>query len=79
MTNVIQLFPKPLNVSDMFDGILKLNDPNHAFVIVWNKDGSLPTYHSTTEDMSVILMRLQEFVHKYYNGDFGNAPKNNHD
>lgn len=44
--------------------------PKNAFVIVWPEDGSLPTYHSSTSDMPVVLMRLQEFIHKYYNGDF---------
>jgi hypothetical protein len=44
--------------------------PNHAFVVVWGKDGDLPTYHSTTGDMPTVLMRINEFIHKYYNGDF---------
>jgi len=44
--------------------------PANAFVVVWPEDGSLPTYHSNTSDVPVILMRLNEFIHQYYNGDF---------
>jgi hypothetical protein len=44
--------------------------PKNAFVIAWPEDGSMPTYHSSTSDVPVILLRLQEFIHKYYNGDF---------
>lgn len=46
------------------------NKPNNAFVIVWPSDGSLPTYHSSTGDIPVVLMRLNEFIHKYYSGEF---------
>lgn len=46
------------------------DSPNHAFVIAWPADGTMPSYHSSTSDMSVVLLRLQEFIHKYYNGDF---------
>ena len=44
--------------------------PKNAFVIAWPEDGSMPTYHSSTGDTPVVLMRIQEFVHKYYSGDF---------
>ena len=46
------------------------DNPKNAFVIVWPENGEMPTYHSTTSDTPVVLMRLQEFIHKYYNGDF---------
>lgn len=46
------------------------SNPRHAFVIVWPEDGSLPTYHSSTGDVPTILMRLNEFSHKWYSGDF---------
>jgi hypothetical protein len=58
-----------INASDMLKAIAE-EKPNHSFVICWPEDGSLPTYHSSTGDMPIILMRLQEFIHKYYNGDF---------
>jgi len=45
--------------------------PKHAFVIVWPEDGKMPSYYSSTGDLPVVLMRLQEFIHKAYNGDFG--------
>jgi hypothetical protein len=41
-------------------------EPDHAFVICWPKDGSMPTYHSTTSDMPVVLHRLQTFIHRYF-------------
>jgi hypothetical protein len=44
--------------------------PKHCFVICWPEDGSMPTYHSTTSDMPTVLMRLREFEHKYFDGDF---------
>lgn len=44
--------------------------PKHAFVITWPEDGSMPNYHSSTGDTAVVLLRLHEFVHKYYSGDF---------
>lgn len=45
-------------------------EPKNVFVICWPKDGSMPTYHSSTGDTPVVLMRLQQFIHKFYNGDF---------
>jgi hypothetical protein len=44
--------------------------PNHAFVVAWPEDGGMPTYHCSTGDIPVVLMRVQEFIHKYYSGDF---------
>ena len=44
--------------------------PKNVFVICWPQDGKMPTYHSNTSDIPVILLRLQEFIHKFYNGDF---------
>lgn len=44
--------------------------PENAFVIAWPNDGAMPEYYSSTGDIPVVLMRLQEFAHKYYNGDF---------
>ena len=45
--------------------------PKHAFVITWPEDGKMPTYYSSTGDMPVVLMRLNEFIHKVYGGEFG--------
>lgn len=52
------------------------DEPKYAFVISWPKDGKRPTYHSNTSDVPVILLRLQQFIHKLFNGDFseGNEP-----
>jgi len=44
--------------------------PDKVFVICWPTDGSHPTYHSNTSDTPVVMMRVQEFIHKIYNGDF---------
>jgi hypothetical protein len=44
--------------------------PAHAFVIVWPESGADPTYHSSTADAPVVLYRIQEFIHKYYNREF---------
>lgn len=46
------------------------NNPKNAFVICWPEDGSMPTYHCATGDIPTVLMRLREFEHKYFNGDF---------
>ena len=73
MDNVVK-FPgitkHDISTQDMLKNIAGEN-PNNAFVIIWPKDGSMPTYHSNTGDMPVVLMRIQEFVHKFYNGEFG--------
>jgi hypothetical protein len=45
-------------------------NPKHVFVIVWPSSGKLPTYHTTTTDMPVLLYRLMTFIHKYFRGDF---------
>lgn len=58
-----------LNAARMLREIAK-GKPDHAFVVVWPADGSMPTYHSSTGDMPVVLMRVQQFIHKHYSGDF---------
>lgn len=58
-----------IQADDMLRSIAE-NKPLHAFVICWPEDGSMPTYHSSTADTPVVLMRLNEFIHQYYNGDF---------
>ena len=58
-----------LSVDRVMNGIQQ-DKPEHIFVIAWPENGSMPTYHSTTSDMPTVLMRLNEFIHKYYNGDF---------
>ncbi len=58
-----------LNASEILTYIAK-EEPGNVFVICWPKDGGVPTYHSSTGDVPVILMRLQEFTHKHFNGDF---------
>jgi hypothetical protein len=45
-------------------------EPEHAFVITWPKDGGVPSYHSSTADTPVVLMRLREFEHKLFSGEF---------
>ncbi len=72
MSNVIKLpiiTTHDINTKEMLETIAK-TEPENAFVIVWPNDGSMPTYHCNTSDMPVVLMRIQEFIHKYYNGDF---------
>ncbi|MBE2191349.1 MAG: hypothetical protein IAE63_04140 [Alphaproteobacteria bacterium] len=59
-----------LNPERMFQQICAENQQDHAFVICWPKDGTHPTFHSTTGDMDVVLYQLQRFIHKYFNGDF---------
>lgn len=49
---------------------IAVDEPKHAFVIVWPDDNTEPTFHSSTGDYPVVLMRLHHFIHKYYNGDF---------
>lgn len=58
-----------INPARMLREIAK-EKPDQAFVIVWPADGSMPTYHSSTGDTPVIMMRMQEFMHKYFSGDF---------
>lgn len=58
-----------IQADKMLQAIAEEN-PKNAFVIVWPDDGSMPTYHSSTSDVPTVLMRLQQFIHKYYNGDF---------
>ncbi|MDI1227390.1 MAG: hypothetical protein PSY14_06885 [bacterium] len=42
--------------------------PKHVFLIVWPADGSMPTYHSSTGDVPVILYRMAEFQHMLFSG-----------
>lgn len=58
-----------LNASKMLRVIAK-EKPRYVFVIAWPEDDGMPTYHSNVGDMPVVLMRIQEFAHKYYSGDF---------
>ncbi len=58
-----------LTASTMLENIAAEN-PKNVFLIVWPEDGSMPTYHSNTCDIAVVLMRLNQFIHQYYNGDF---------
>lgn len=72
MTNIIKLdlFTKnDLDAQTMLRNIAD-EEPNDCFVICWPKDGTMPTYHSSTGDTAVVLMRINEFIHKYYNGEF---------
>jgi hypothetical protein len=58
-----------LDASEMLAAIAE-DKPKNAFVVVWPEDGTMPTYHSTTSDVPTVLMRLREFEHKYFSGDF---------
>lgn len=58
-----------VNCSDILMEIAK-QDPKNIFVITWGKDSSTTTYHSSTSDMPNVLLKLQTFIHKYFNGDF---------
>jgi len=58
-----------ISAEEMLRNISK-ESPANAFVMFWPNDGSMPTYHCSTGDMPVIMMRIQQFIHKYYNGDF---------
>jgi hypothetical protein len=72
MGEVIKLeFNTTLDISaqEMLEEIAK-QKPKNAFVVVWPEDGTMPTYHCSTGDIPVVLMRVNEFIHKYYNGDF---------
>jgi len=72
MTNVIKvdfITRHTLDSKEMLTEIAKDN-PKNTFVICWPESGELPTYHCNTGDMPVVLLRLQQFIHKYYNGDF---------
>lgn len=60
---------RDLSAKDMLCNIAEEN-PSHAFVVVWPEDGGMPTYHSSTSDIPVVMMRVNEFIHKVYNGDF---------
>lgn len=58
-----------INCARMLEEIAKSN-PKNAFVVVWPEDGSEPSYHSSTGDMPTVLMRLNGFIHAFYNGEF---------
>lgn len=62
-------FKGDIPAPDMLRNIAK-KQPEHVFVITWPSDGAIPSYHSSTADVPVVLMRLQEFIHKVYNGEF---------
>lgn len=54
---------------DVLRAIAEQN-PSKVFVVVWPEDGGRPTYHSNTADVPVIVLRLQQFLHKLFRGDF---------
>lgn len=57
------------SAAEMLHAIAK-DEPYKAFVIAWPADGSRPTYHANTSDMPVLMMRVWQFIHKFFNGDF---------
>ena len=59
----------PLDAAEMLRNIAD-EKPANAFVICWPEDGTMPTYHCSTGDTPVVLMRLHEFIHKFYSGEF---------
>jgi hypothetical protein len=65
---------EPLTTGDIkCPGMLRAiadQDPSNAFVICWPKDGKEPTYHCSTSDIPTVLLRLQTFIHKFFNGEF---------
>jgi len=73
MTDNVIKFPgitkHDISASEMLQNIAT-EEPKNAFVIVWPEDGGMPTYHSSTGDIPVILMRLHDFIHKWHNGEF---------
>ena len=73
MTDNIVEFPinTALEGADVLRNIIEEDDPDRVFVICWPKDGGMPTYHSNTNDIPVVLMRLREFEHKWFNGALG--------
>jgi len=74
MTNNIIHFDeytlRDLHAPDILRAIAE-NKPKHVFVIAWGEDGDNPTYHCSMADTPVVLLRLQQFIHGYFNGDFG--------
>lgn len=70
--NVIKMPGICYSASPAVDMLRNIADgsPKNAFVITWPENGDMPTYWSSTGDLPVVLMRLNEFIHKSYNGDF---------
>lgn len=72
MTNVVK-FPgkvyQDLPADEMLKAIAE-QKPSKVFMIVWPEDGTRPTYHSNTSDIPVIVLRIQQFLHKLFNGVF---------
>ena len=71
MTNIIK-FPGITNLdidsAEMLTEIAK-EKPEHVFVVTWNDEGDA-NYHSNTGDIAEVLLQLNQFIHKYYSGDF---------
>ena len=77
--NIIPVDFRKLTAPVMLERIARdWPDAKAAFVIVWPGDGSMPQYFSNTADNAVVMLRLNEFIHKWYNGDFG-SPVDNSD
>lgn len=75
--NVIEVDFRKLTAPVMLERIARdWPDAKAAFVIVWPGDGSMPQYFSNTADNAVVMLRLQQFIHKWYNGDFAHAVDN---
>ncbi|TXH54894.1 MAG: hypothetical protein E6Q97_09915 [Desulfurellales bacterium] len=72
MTNIVK-FPgkvyQDLPADEMLAAIAE-QKPLKVFVIVWPEDGTRPTYHSNTSDIPVIVLRIQQFLHKLFSGVF---------
>jgi len=45
-------------------------NPENAFVITWSNEERESKFYSSNAITSEILMRLNEFIHRYYNGEF---------
>lgn len=61
-------FPPQSNPTDSMLKDIIARKPKYAFVIEWPEDGSEPSFHTSTSDMPVLAMRLQNFLVEAYSG-----------
>lgn len=63
-------FP-PRSCNDITSDMLRKiesSKPNYAFVVEFPSDGSMPIFHTSTQDAPVLCYRLQNFLDAIYSG-----------
>lgn len=60
--------PRGENTTEILLRELKSRNPKYCFAIEWPENGDEPIFHTSTSDMPVLTLRLQNFLSELYAG-----------